>query len=106
MNQNDREYLIDMVQQGKMTPSEANVEKVRMSRLLVVTKLPKEVRNALNSAVKDGVLGHKKKSGFMPEVYYHPRFEYLANEARNKAAMEGVNAIASVMVRKGDLQNE
>jgi hypothetical protein len=79
-----------------MTPAQANVEKVRMARVLVVGKLTRDVRNTLNAAVKDGVLCHKKKEGLMPEVYYHPNFEHLANAERNRIAAGAIRAIAAV----------
>jgi hypothetical protein len=83
INQNNLDHLRDMVQQGKMTADQANVEKVRMQRvLMVIETLPASVRKALNGAVKTGYLGHKKRDGIKPEVYYHPTFEYLANGER------------------------
>jgi hypothetical protein len=99
LNQNDIEYLTDRVQCGKMTASQANVEKVRMQRVLVVSKLPRDVRTALNAAVKSGLLKRKKKDGLMPEVYYHPRFEHLAIAKRKEIAASSVKAIAAVMAR-------
>ena len=54
---------------GEMTADQANVEKVRMARVMVVTKLPADVRRALNNAVKTGTLCHKKKDRLKPEVY-------------------------------------
>jgi len=62
LKQNDREYLIDMVQLGKMTIEEANVAKVLMQRVfLVPCKIPKDVRKVLNEEVKRKKLGHMKK---------------------------------------------
>ncbi|MCL2563117.1 MAG: hypothetical protein FWE08_03680 [Oscillospiraceae bacterium] len=72
ISQNDMEYLQDMVDRGEMTAAQANVEKIRMARVLVVKKLPADVLSALNAAVKIGELCHKKKDGQKPEVYYHP----------------------------------
>ena len=105
MNQNDLEHLEDMVQLGKMTVEQANIEMVRGNRVKVVSKLPRDVRNALNSAVKDGLLKHKGKSGYMPEIYYHPEFEYLANAKRNEEAARAIKAISSVMVPKSIMAN-
>jgi len=97
LTQNDMEWLRDMVQRGEMTAERANVEKVRMARVLVVTKLHAEVRSALNAAVRAGELCHKKKEGKKPEVYYHPSFEHLANEERNRIEKEILKALAGVM---------
>ena len=97
ISQNDMEYLKDMVERGEMTVDEANVEKVLTQRVLVVKSLPKSVRVALNGAVGDGKLGHKKKEGRKPEVYYHPNFEYLANAERNRAEREMIAALLGVI---------
>jgi len=84
--QNDLEYLKDMIDLGKITALQANVEMVRMQRVKVVANsIPSHIRKALNDAVKTGYLAHKKKDGRKPEVYYHPNFEHLANEERNRA---------------------
>jgi hypothetical protein len=56
----------------------------------------------MSKAVKDGRLGRKPKSGMKPEVFYHPDFEYLANEARachaTKMAMAMQAACRATMV--------
>jgi hypothetical protein len=102
LSQNDLEWLIDMVRRGEMTAEQANVEKVRMARVLVVSKLPADVRRALNAAVKSGKLCHKKRDdGRKPEVYYHPNFEHLANEERNRIERETLEALAKVLARPG-----
>ena len=99
LKQNDREELQDLVQRGKMTPAEANMEMVRMARVRVVAgSLPSEVRRALNAAVNAGELGHKKREGRKPEVYFHPSFEHMATDERNRIAAESLNAIAGVCV--------
>lgn len=97
--QNNIEWLKDQIDLGKMTVAQANVEMVRMERVRVVTKLSVDVRKALNTAVKGGQLCHKKKEGRKPEVYYHPNFEHLANEARNRAERETLKALAGVIAR-------
>lgn len=98
--QNDIEWLIDQIQLGNMTPEKANVEMVRMERVRVIKRsLPAQARSALNAAVKSGELGHKKREGRKPEVYYHPNFEHLANEERNRAEKEMLEALAGVFAR-------
>ncbi len=99
LTQNDLEWLRDMVQRGEMTAERANVEKVRMARVQVVKSLPAQVRSALNTAVKAGELCHMKKDGRKPEVYYHPNFEHLANEERNRAEKQTLEALAGVFAR-------
>lgn len=97
VNQNDIEALQDLIQRGEITADQANVEMVRIARVQVVKSLPASVRSALNAAVKDGILSHKKKDGRKPEVYYHPDFEHLADEERGRIEMETLNAIAKVL---------
>ncbi|OPH61757.1 hypothetical protein BC351_00505 [Paenibacillus ferrarius] len=99
LTQNDIEWLIDMVQRGELTADQANVEKVRMARVQVVSKLSSQVRKALNAAVKTGYLAHKKKEERKPEVYYHPDFEHMANEERNKHELEIISALAGIVAR-------
>jgi hypothetical protein len=65
--------VADLVQQGKMTLDEGNVEYVRIDKVrLVMRSLPASVRKALNEGVKAGKLGHLKKDGLKPEAYFHP----------------------------------
>ncbi|WP_226000871.1 hypothetical protein [Paenibacillus sp. BJ-4] len=99
LTQNDLEWLQDMVRRGEMSADRANVEKVRMARFVVVKKLPAEVRSVLNAAVKDGELGHKKKDGHKPEVYYHPNFEYLANQERALIEKQTFEVLSGVIAR-------
>ena len=85
LNQNERIRIIDALETGKISADEANVEMVRCQRVrLIVSPIPRDVRKALNNAVKAGILGHKAKSGNKPEAYFHPRFECLANAERNE----------------------
>ncbi|UED70752.1 hypothetical protein [Brevibacillus sp. HD3.3A] len=105
LTQNDMEWLQDMVQRGEMTAERANVEKVRMGRVLIVNSLPAQVRSALNAAVKTGELCHKKKTGRKPEVYYHPNFEHLANEERDRVEKQMLEALAGVIARPDGLIN-
>lgn len=83
-HQNTRERILDEVDRAILTTDDANVQFVLRERFRVVHKLPSSVRKALNAAVKAGVLGHMKKDGVKPEVYYHPTFKYMAIEERNK----------------------
>ena len=106
MKQNDREHLQDMVQRGEMTADQANVAKVRMRRVQLVTgRIPAQVRKALNEAVKRGELGHMKKDGYKPEAYYHPTFSHLAKCERRKHEYSVLNAVAGVMARR-ELPND
>jgi len=99
MNQNNLEYLSDQVFTGKMTADKANIEKVRMNRvLLVIAPLSMAVRKALNSAVKIGYLAHLKKEPYLPEVYYHPDFKYMAIKERNDYSKRVLNSIKGCLI--------
>ena len=53
--QNAREYALDQLQQGKITADQANVLMVQIEGVRAVrNRLPREVRKALNDAVKAG----------------------------------------------------
>lgn len=94
LTQNHTEHLSDQLQRGIITADEANVEKVRIARVQIVTgKLPAQVRKALNSAAKRGYLGHWKRSGRKPEVYFHPTFEHLARQARANHESKTITAL-------------
>lgn len=103
LNQNDFEHFKDMIELGKMSVDEANVEMVRAARIKVVRGgLPREVRAALNAAVKRGYLKHMKKDGYMPEVYCHPDFKFLAIEAREREARETMEALKKCIAQPID----
>jgi hypothetical protein len=83
--QNAREYALDQLQQGKITAGQANVLMVQIEGVRAVrNRLPREVRKALNDAVKSGELGHMKKDGFRPEVFFHKNGRVKAIELRNR----------------------
>jgi hypothetical protein len=100
LTQNHVEYLKDQLERGEMTADQANVEKVKMARVQLVTRsLPSAVRKALNAAVKNGELCRMPKDGRKPEAYYHPSFEYLAKQARNEHERSTLKALAGVLSR-------
>ena len=99
LTQNQKERLIDMMDTGRLTAEQANVEKIKMERVhLVICRIPADVRKALNDAVKGGELGHVKKEGRKPEAYYHTDFKYMVNGERAKYERQTLTALASVCV--------
>lgn len=93
------EIAKDMVQQDKWTLDEAHVEIVRMVGVkLVQCRLPRDVRNAYNAAVKRGYLGHVKKERFKPEAYFHPNSRWRAEEERERVYVRSVKALFTVCV--------
>lgn len=99
LNQNDLEHLQDLLERGEITADEANVEMVRTARVRIVTNsMPKQVRKALNDAVKSGKLGHYKKDRNKPEAYFHPSFDYLARSERNRIEQETIQALMKTCI--------
>jgi hypothetical protein len=92
--QNTIERLLDRLDGGALTADQANVELVRAERVRIVWgRLPRQLRNAFNAAVKAGRLGHLKKAGLKPEAYFHPSFAYLAIAERNQIERAATAAI-------------
>lgn len=99
LSQNNLEYIKNQLELGQITVDQANVEMVKMARVkLITTRVPAQVRKAFNAAVKAGELAHKSKDGRKPEVYFHPSFEYLANQARASAELDTLRAIAGICI--------
>ena len=67
---------------------------------LIGGPIPAQVRKELRAAVKSGVLGHIKKDGLLPEVFFHNIHPhcYTAVDARKREAVDAVKALARVMV--------
>lgn len=85
LHQSERDRIVELVRSGAMTAAEGNVAMIRARRVFLVTsKVSRDVRNALNDAVKAGNLGHVKKDGHKPEAYFHPDFEVFVAGERNK----------------------
>lgn len=99
LSQNDLENLMDLVERGEMTTEEANIEMVRAERVRVISNsIPRSTRKALNDAVKCGRLGHYKRDGRKPEVYFHPSFDYLARSERNRIEKETIEALLKICI--------
>lgn len=79
----------------EMNPNVAviRVEGVRSIRGTV----PRQVRSALMNAVKDGILGHLKKDGLKPEMFFHPNSIWRAKEEQSRIAIESVESIRKVL---------
>lgn len=59
--------------------------------------VPSRVRKDLNAAVKAGVLGHFKKDGLKPEIFFHPDHRNGAIEQRQREVGYAVKCIAGVV---------
>ena len=75
----------------------ANVEIVRMMGVKIIAgPLSRDLRTALNAAVKNGRLGHLKKEHLRPEAYFHQNAKANAMDARDKILRENIEAIRKV----------
>lgn len=76
-----------------------NTELIRKHATRVVRgRVPAAVRRELMNSVKTGLLGHLKKDGLKPEVFFHPDHANGARELQNREAAYAARNIASVMV--------
>lgn len=95
--QNIREYVTDQMQQGKLTAAEANVLTIQMEGARIIRgRVPAEVRKALNAAVKSGELGHMKREGLKPEVYYNKNARAKAITLRQRAERASLESLKGV----------
>lgn len=101
LSQNDRERILDRLERGEITVDQANVDMVLAERVRIISgKVPQSVRQSLNQAVRDKVLGHMPKDKLMPEVYYHPAFRDMAVEARWQIARSSIDRISGVVAHE------
>lgn len=68
--------------------------------------IPREVRKELMAAVKLDALGHMKKDGLKPEVFFHPDHKNWANAKRDLDAAYSARCIAGVLVPFRDLSED
>lgn len=98
LKDSEREMILEKLRQGEITADEANVEIVRMQRVrLITSRIPADVRRALNDAVKCKKLGHVKKDMYRPEAYFHPEFAYLVTGERDRHARRQLEAIRNAL---------
>lgn len=75
-----------------------NVQLVREQRLRIVHHLPRFVRTELMAGVKAGHLGHLRKKGLMPEMFFHPDCEAAAHQKRLDEVRRAADALKAVCV--------
>ncbi|MBU9391831.1 hypothetical protein KTE71_30520 [Burkholderia multivorans] len=74
-----------------------NVDQILCQGTRVVrSRIPAQVRAELREAVKQGVLGHLKKDGLKPEVFYHPDHNFGAIERQKREAEYSVGLLKNV----------
>lgn len=84
-----------------------NVEQIRSQATRVIHgRIPRDVRNALMEAVRDGELGRLPKKGLMPEIFFHPDHKNGAVDRQKKEALYAVSCIAKVVVPMRELTED
>lgn len=75
-----------------------NVEQILVQASRVIRgKVPAFIRRELNAAVKAGVLGHLKRDGLKPEIFFHPDHKNGAIERQKREAEYAISCIAKVV---------
>jgi hypothetical protein len=67
-------------------------------------RIPQQVRKQLMAAVKAGALGHLKKDGLKPEIFFHPDHKHGARERQQREAAYAVSCIAKVVASPADVR--
>ena len=76
-----------------------NVTNILVQATRVVRgRFPARVRRELQAAVKDGVLGHLRRDGLKPEIFFHPDHRQGAIKRQRREAEYAVSNIAKVVV--------
>lgn len=60
--------------------------------------IPAQVRAELRKAVKAGVLGHLKRDGLKPEIFFHPDHKHGAIQRQKDEAAYSIKCIAGAML--------
>jgi len=63
-------------------------------------RIPAQVRAELRAAVQAGVLGHLKKDGLKPEIFFHPDHRNGAIERQQREAAYAIECISKVVAVK------
>lgn len=75
-----------------------NAMQIRKQATRVINgRIPAQVRKELRDAVKMGALGHLKKDGLKPEIFYHPDHKHGAIERQKREAEYAISCIATVL---------
>jgi hypothetical protein len=65
---------------------------------IVRGRVPAQVRKELSAAVKANALGHLRKDGLKPEVYFHPDHAEIARAKQGAEASQAIDRVGLVMV--------
>lgn len=76
-------------------PNVANI--LAQATRVIRGRIPAQVRAELRAAVKAGVLGHLKKDGLRPEIFFHPAHKNGAIERQRREAEYSIACIKGVV---------
>ncbi len=80
-----------------------NVTNILVQATRVVRgRIPAQVRKELMAAVKAGVLGHLRRDGLKPEIFFHPDHRHGAVDRQRREAEYAIGNIAKVVVGGAD----
>jgi hypothetical protein len=83
-----------------------NVEQILIQATRIIRgRVPQQVRKELAAAVKAGVLGHLRKDGLKPEIYFHPDHLHGACDMQKREAEYAVKCIAGVVSTTEQIAN-
>jgi hypothetical protein len=75
-----------------------NVTMILNEGVRVITKIPGDIRRKqLMPAVKAGVLGHLRRNGLKPEIFFHPDHRSRAIDIQIDIATKSINAISKII---------
>ena len=82
-----------------------NVQNILVQGSRVIRgRIPAQVRKELAAAVKAGALGHLKRDGLKPEIFFHPDHKHGAIDRQNREAAYSVGCIAKVVASPADVR--
>lgn len=76
-------------------PNVANI--LAQAQRVIRGKITAQVRKELAAAVRDGVLGHLKRDGLKPEIFFHPDHKNGAIDRQKREALYSVQCISGVI---------
>ena len=83
-----------------------NVQNILIQASRVIRgPIPARVRKELMAAVKAGVLGHLKRDGLKPEIFYHPDHKNGARDRQLSEEAYSVKCIASVVASPAQVRD-
>lgn len=81
-----------------------NVDQIRAQATRVVRgRVPSAVRKELMDAVRSGALGHLKKDGLKPEIFFHPDHAHGARERQIREASYAAGLVARALAGPEDV---